>query len=189
MTTGTPRADHDADVLPPPRRDRRVVAAATFGTIVEGYDLALFGVFAAILAPAVFFPGTDPATGIVAGVSTFVLAFVARPIGALVFGPIGDRLGRRTALIATLAIMGTATIGIGRLPGYASIGLAAPVALSVLRFAQGIAPWAGSGPVRRCSPWRAQARIPRPRTGAGAVRLWRPVSLPGPCSLRPRWSR
>jgi MFS family permease len=134
-TAGTPS---------PPRR----LALATFiGTAIEFYDFYLYGIAAALIFPAVFFPGLDPVAGTLAALSTFGAAFVARPAGALIFGARGDRYGRKAALVWTLLLTGLATVAIGLLPGYAAVGVAAPVMLTLLRLAQGVGlggEWAGA---------------------------------------------
>ena len=116
-----------------------VVAASMTGTAVAWYDFFLYGVAAAVVFPAVFFPSDNPATSTLASLGTFAIGFVARPVGGLVFGHYGDRLGRRTLLVVSLLMMGFATLAIGLLPGYATIGLAAPLLLVVLRLVQGFA--------------------------------------------------
>jgi MFS family permease len=128
----------------PPRR----LAFATFiGTAIEFYDFYLYGIAAALIFPAVFFTELDPVAGTLAALSTFGAAFVARPAGALIFGARGDRYGRKAALVWTLLLTGLATVAIGLLPGYAAIGVAAPVMLTLLRLAQGVGlggEWAGA---------------------------------------------
>jgi metabolite-proton symporter len=125
----------------------KVVAASMAGTTVEWYDFFLYGVAAAVVFPAVFFPSSDPAVGTLLALGTFAIGFVARPIGGLVFGHYGDKIGRKTLLVISLVMMGVATFAIGLLPGYATIGLAAPLLLVVLRLLQGFAlggEWGGA---------------------------------------------
>lgn len=125
----------------------KVVAASMAGTTVEWYDFFLYGVAAATVFPAVFFPGDDPAVGTLLALGTFAIGFVARPVGGLVFGHYGDRLGRKKLLVLSLVMMGAATFLIGLLPGYATIGLAAPLLLVLLRLVQGFAlggEWGGA---------------------------------------------
>ncbi|MHA6630757.1 MFS transporter [Pseudonocardia sichuanensis] len=125
----------------------KVVAASMAGTTVEWYDFFLYGVAAAVVFPAVFFPSDDPAVGTLLALGTFAIGFVARPIGGLVFGHYGDKLGRKKLLVISLVGMGVATFAIGLLPGYATIGFAAPVLLTVLRLVQGFAiggEWGGA---------------------------------------------
>ena len=116
---------------------RRVVLASFIGTTIEWYDYFIYGTAAALVFNKLFFPSLDPFTGTVAAFGTFAVGFFARPIGGLVFGHYGDKLGRKTMLITTLVMMGVATFLIGCLPTYATIGVAAPVLLVVLRFIQG----------------------------------------------------
>jgi MFS family permease len=114
-------------------------AVATFvGTAIEWYDFFIFGTAAALAFGPVFFPDASPTVGLLAAFATFWVGFIARPIGGLIFGHLGDRFGRRSTLVATLLIMGTATTAIGFLPGYATIGVWAPILLVVLRAVQGL---------------------------------------------------
>jgi metabolite-proton symporter len=126
---------------------RRVAFASCAGTTIEWYDFYIYGTAAALVFPKVFFPALGPAAGTVASFGTFAVAFFARPVGAVLFGHYGDRIGRKRTLIATLLLMGFATVLIGLLPGAATIGAAAPIALVLLRFVQGFAvggEWAGA---------------------------------------------
>lgn len=126
---------------------RRVAIASCAGTTIEFYDFFIYGTAAALVFPTVFFPALGAAAGTVASFATFAVAFVARPLGAVLFGHFGDRLGRKKTLISTLLLMGVATFLIGLLPSASTIGVAAPVLLVVLRFAQGLAvggEWAGA---------------------------------------------
>ncbi len=125
----------------------KVVGASMAGTTVEWYDFFLYGVAAALVFPQVFFPGNDPATGVLLSLGTFAVGFVARPVGGLVFGHYGDKIGRKTLLVISLLMMGVATFLIGLLPGYATIGIAAPIILVLLRLVQGFAlggEWGGA---------------------------------------------
>lgn len=119
--------------------DRRAVAAATFGTALEWYDFFLYGTAAALVFPAVFFPGDDPLTGILLSFAVYATGFLARPIGGLVTAWLGDRYGRRAPLTATILVMGLATACIGLLPSYAAVGALAPTLLVALRLVQGAA--------------------------------------------------
>jgi metabolite-proton symporter len=126
---------------------RTVVASSLVGTTVEWYDFFLYGTAAGIVFPKLFFPSTDPAVGTLLAFTTFAVGFVARPVGGLIFGHIGDRIGRKNTLVATMLIMGVATFLIGVIPTYAAIGITAPILLVVLRVAQGIAvggEWGGA---------------------------------------------
>jgi len=117
---------------------RRVVAASFMGTTLETYDLYLYGTASALVFTQVFFPNFDPVVGLLLSLSTFAVSFIARPLGALVFGHFGDRVGRKNTLYVTLLLMGVSTTLIGFLPTYAAIGAAAPAILVTLRFIQGI---------------------------------------------------
>ena len=112
--------------------------ASFVGTAIEWYDFFLYGTAAALVFSRLFFPNVDPLVGTLSSFGTFAVGFGARPLGGIVFGHFGDRLGRKSMLIYSLVIMGTATFLIGLLPTYESIGIWAPVLLVVLRCAQGI---------------------------------------------------
>jgi len=125
----------------------RVAAATTIGTTIEYYDFFVYGTAAALVFPAVFFPALGSAAGTVAAFATYAVAFFARPLGAIVFGHFGDRIGRKRALVTTLLMMGIATVLIGLLPSSDTIGIVAPILLVTLRFIQGLAvggEWAGA---------------------------------------------
>jgi len=126
---------------------RRAVIASTVGTTIEWYDFFLYGTAAALVFPAVFFPGESALAGTLAAFSTQFVGFAARPVGAAIFGHYGDRIGCKAALIMTLSLMGAATVLMGLLPGYATIGVWAPILLTLLRIVQGIGvggEWGGS---------------------------------------------
>lgn len=127
---------------------RRLASTALGGTSIEWYDFFLYGTAAALVFPALFFPEDMPRyVALIASFSTFAVGFLARPIGGIVFGHFGDRAGRKAALVVALSIMGVATTLIGLLPTYAEIGVIAPLALIVCRFAQGLAiggQWGGA---------------------------------------------
>jgi metabolite-proton symporter len=122
---------------PPRSTIVKVVAASMAGTTVEWYDFFLYGVAAALVFPKVFFPGSDPAVGVLLALGTFAIGFIARPVGGLIFGHYGDILGRKKLLVISLLMMGIATFAIGLLPGYATIGVIAPILLVTLRLVQG----------------------------------------------------
>ena len=129
------------------RHARRALVASAVGTAIEWYDFFLYGVAAALVFPATFFPSSDPYIGTLLSFSTYFVGFVSRPVGAAIFGHYGDRLGRKASLIATLLLMGVATAGIGLVPGYATIGIWGAVILTFCRVLQGIAvggEWGGS---------------------------------------------
>lgn len=119
-------------------RPSRVVAASLTGTVIEWYEFFIYGTSSALVFSKLFFPNYDSFVGTLLSLSTFAIAFVARPVGAAVVGHYGDRIGRKTLLIVTLCMMGGATFLMGLLPTYASIGIAAPIALVVLRLIQGV---------------------------------------------------
>ncbi len=121
-----------------PASTTRIAFASFIGTAIEFYDFYIYALTAAMVIGPVFFPESAPAAQTLNAFLTFGLAFLARPLGALLFGHFGDRIGRKATLAASLLTMGVCTVLIGALPGYASIGLAAPVLLCLLRFGQGI---------------------------------------------------
>jgi len=126
---------------------KHIAFASFIGTAIEFYDFYIYAMAAALVIGQVFFPASDPAIQSLNALLTFGLAFIARPVGALLFGHFGDRIGRKSTLAASLLVMGSATFLIGLLPGYASWGVWAPVVLCLLRFAQGIGlggEWAGA---------------------------------------------
>lgn len=120
------------------KRIRRIAIASAIGTTIEWYDFFLYGVVASIVLNHIFFPNFSPLIGTLLSYTTFAIGFIARPVGGLIFGHFGDRIGRKTVLILTLLIMGVATFLIGCLPGYSTIGVAAPILLLLLRIFQGI---------------------------------------------------
>lgn len=126
---------------------RRAALASLAGTTIEWFDFYIYGTAAALVFPVVFFPGLGVHAALVASFATFGVAFVARPVGAVVFGHYGDRIGRKRTLVVSLLLMGIATLVIGVLPSAATIGVAAPVALVLMRLCQGLAvggEWAGA---------------------------------------------
>ena len=126
---------------------RRVAAASFVGSAIEYYDFYIYGTAAALVFPKVFFPHLGATMATVASMATFAAAFLSRPLGAAFFGHFGDRLGRKSTLIATLLIMGLSTVTVGLVPGAATIGMAAPLILLTLRLVQGFAvggEWAGA---------------------------------------------
>src|SRR6201994_780345 len=129
------------------RRLRTVIAASLLGTTVEWYDFFLYATAAGLVFNKLFFPGESSLVGTLLAFATFAVGFVMRPVGGLVFGHIGDRIGRKRSLALTMLIMGGATALIGVLPGAAQIGVWAPVLLLVLRMLQGFAlggEWGGA---------------------------------------------
>ncbi|WP_326638439.1 MHS family MFS transporter [Nonomuraea fuscirosea] len=116
----------------------RIATASLIGTAIEFYDFYIYGTAAALVLNTAFFPEMDQVAGNLAAFSTFAVAFISRPLGSAVFGHWGDRIGRKSMLVVSLLVMGLSTVVIGLLPGYASIGVLAPVLLVLLRFTQGI---------------------------------------------------
>ncbi|CAA9891940.1 putative transporter [Candidatus Methylobacter favarea] len=116
----------------------RIALASFIGTAIEFYDFYIYGMAAALVIGPVFFPGSNPSVQALNAFLTFAVAFLARPLGAMLFGHFGDRIGRKTTLVAALLVMGTSTTLIGLLPGYEVIGVWAPILLCLLRFGQGI---------------------------------------------------
>ena len=117
---------------------RRVVISSILGAVIEWYDFFLYGVVAGLFFNQLFFPDFDPRIGTMLAFATFAVGFVARPLGGVIFGHFGDKIGRKKGLILTLEIMGIATVAIGLIPSYATIGIWAPVLLILCRLAQGI---------------------------------------------------
>jgi metabolite-proton symporter len=123
--------------VPATNSPRRVLLASLAGTTIEFFDFYIFATAAVLVFPQQFFPASDPAAATLQSLATFALAFFARPIGSVVFGHFGDRIGRKATLVAALLTMGLSTVMIGLLPTYASIGMLAPVLLACCRFGQG----------------------------------------------------
>ena len=117
---------------------RKVVAASVFGTIIEWYDFLIYGTAAALVFNKLFFPTYDPLVGTLAALAAYGVGFLGRPLGAIIFGHLGDRVGRKAMLIATMLTMGLATFAVGCLPTYEQIGIIAPILLVILRILQGV---------------------------------------------------
>src|SRR3954468_13013346 len=120
------------------KEERKVIFASSLGTVFEWYDFYLYGSLAAIIAKQ-FFAGTDPSTAFIFALLAFAAGFIVRPFGALVFGRLGDMIGRKYTFLVTILIMGASTFIVGLLPSYNSIGIAAPIILIILRILQGLA--------------------------------------------------
>jgi MFS family permease len=135
-----PEADHQAQL-------RRALIASTVGTTIEWYDFLLYSTMTGLVFGKLFFPKSDPLVGVLEAFAIYTVGFIARPIGAAIFGHYGDRIGRKGALIATLLLTGIATTAVGLVPGYDQIGIWGAVILTVIRFIQGIGvggEWGGS---------------------------------------------
>ena len=154
------------------RQVRLAAVASVIGTSIEWYDFFLYGTAAAIVFPSVFFPSSSSYAGTLESFATYAVGFAARPVGAAIFGHWGDRLGRKATLIITLLMMGLASALVGVLPGTATIGIAAPILLVVLRVLQGIAvggEWSGS--VLLSMEWGKQHR-------RGLMASWPQIGVP-----------
>ena len=124
-----------------------IIVASTLGSAIEWSDFFYYSFLAVTVFPVVFFPRLDPSAGIVASFTANFVGFVARPLGGVFFGRFGDRVGRKSTLVATLLLIGTTTMLMGVLPSYASLGITAPLLLAILRFLQGVGvggEWGGS---------------------------------------------
>ncbi len=154
------------------RQIRLAAVASVVGTSIEWYDFFLYGTAAAIVFPAVFFPASSSYAGTLESFATYAVGFAARPVGAAIFGHWGDRIGRKATLIITLLMMGLASALVGVLPGTATIGIAAPILLVVLRILQGLAvggEWSGS--VLLSMEWGKQRR-------RGLMASWPQMGVP-----------
>src|SRR5215472_16193532 len=132
--------DHQAQL-------RRAVIASTVGTTIEWYDFLLYSTVTGLVFGKLFFPKSDPLVGVLEAFAIYTVGFIARPIGAMIFGHYGDRIGRKGALIATLLLTGLATFAVGFVPTYESIGVWGAIILTVIRFIQGVGvggEWGGS---------------------------------------------
>ena len=139
-TSGMSPEEHRAQL-------RRAVIASTVGTTIEWYDFLLYGTVTGLVFGKLFFPHSSPVVGVLQAFSIFFIGFVGRPIGAAIFGHWGDRIGRKATLIVTLLVTGVATVLVGCVPGYNSIGIWAPILLTLIRLVQGIGvggEWGGS---------------------------------------------
>lgn len=147
MSTTTEQRTADSPDLTP-RERRRVTFASTIGTTIEFYDFYVYATAAVAVFPFLFFPESDnPTVGLLSSFATFGLAFVARPLGSIIFGHFGDRVGRKATLVGALLLMGVATFLIGLLPTYGQVGIIAPALLALMRFCQGLGlggEWSGA---------------------------------------------
>ena len=148
--------------LAPYRKHRRILTASLVGTAVEFYDFYIYGTAAALVFGPLFFPSESPSAQLMLSFMSFGLAFIARPVGAIVFGHYGDRIGRKSTLVASLMLMGVSTLLIAFLPTYAMVGWVAPLLLCLLRFGQGFGlggEWGGAAllAVENAPPgWRSR---------------------------------
>ena len=158
-----------------PDQLRRVVLASFIGTTIEWYDFFLYGTAAALVFGDLFFPNAEPLIGTLLALSTYAVGFAARPLGGIVGGHLGDKLGRKPVLVASLIVMGLATFVIGLLPTYAAIGIMAPILLVTVRIIQGIAfgaEWGGAILMSyEHAPWRQKGKY------TGMVQAGFPVGL------------
>lgn len=132
---------------PTPQQMRLVILSSTLGTAIEWYDFFVYGTVAVLVFPQIFFPSSNAFIGTLLALLTFLFGFLARPFGGALFGHLGDRVGRKSTLVATLLLMGIATFVIGILPGYSTLGIVAVLLLIVLRLCQGLGvggEWGGS---------------------------------------------
>ena len=154
---------------------RRVAVGSTAGAVIESYDFIGFGTAAALYLGAAFFPGGDPIVGTLAAFATLGVGFVARPLGGIIGGHLGDKVGRKPVLVASLILMGPATFAIGLLPTYASVGVLAPILLVTVRIIQGLAfgaEWGGAILMNyEHAPWKEKGRY------TGIVQAGFPVGL------------
>lgn len=150
---------------------RRLAAASLAGTAIEFYDFFVYGTAAALVLGPLFFPTFSPLAGTLAAFGTFGVGFVARPLGSVLFGHLGDRRGRRPVLVVSLLLTGVSTVAVGCVPAYGSIGVAAPVLLLVLRFLQGL----GLG-----GEWGGAVLLTTEHAPAGRRALWSSFPQVGP---------
>ncbi|CCQ14698.1 putative MFS transporter [Rhodococcus sp. AW25M09] len=145
--SSTPAATADGAIPAPQVPRSRIVIASMVGTSIEFFDFYIYATAAVLVFPRLFFPAGNDTTALLASFATFGLAFVARPIGSVLFGHFGDRIGRKATLVGSLLTMGVATFAIGLLPTYAAVGLWAPALLAIMRFTQGVGlggEWSGA---------------------------------------------
>ena len=147
MTVTSTSPLDDAFAPREPARMGRLAGASMIGTTLEWYDFTVYNTMAALVFNRLFFPSFDPIAGAVLAFSTYAVGYVSRPLGGIVFGRLGDKIGRRAVLFVTLVVMGVTTAAMGLLPTYAAVGVLSPILLVSLRFAQGVAlggEWAGA---------------------------------------------
>ena len=162
---------------------RRAVIASTVGTAIEWYDFFLYSIASGLVFAKLFFPNSDPLVGTLNAFGIYAVGFIARPVGAAIFGHYGDRIGRKATLIATLLLTGLSTFAVGFVPSYETIGIWGAIILTAVRFIQGVGlggEWGGA--TLMAMEWAKTTTpiagsSPRGRNGAG---------LPG-CSSRTSW--
>ena len=180
------------------RQMRKIVTSSVVGTAVEWYDFLIYGTAAALVFNKLFFPSVDPAIGTIAAFGTYAVGFLARPLGAAIFGHYGDRLGRKAMLSLTIIIMGLGTFLIGLLPTYDQIGVAAPILLVALRFLQGIGlggEWGGAvlmvvenAPAKKRGLLGSMVQIGNPIGNIAAIGMFALLTqLPEPAFLSWGW--
>jgi metabolite-proton symporter len=173
VTTTTALAANALSETEHGRQLRRAVVASTVGTVIEAYDFLLYVLVAPLVFANLYFPASDPLVGTLQAFGIYAVGFIARPVGAALFGHYGDRIGRKTTLIATLLLTGLSTFAVGFVPGYASIGIWGAVLLTILRMIQGIGvggEWGGS--VLLAMEWA------RTHNNRGLVASWPQFGVP-----------
>jgi MFS family permease len=163
------------------RQLRRAMVASTVGTIIEAYDFLLYVLVAPLVFAKLYFPASAPLAGILQAFGIYAVGFIARPIGAALFGHYGDRIGRKVTLISTLLLTGLSTFAVGFVPGYASIGIWGAVILTVVRFIQGLGiggEWGGATlmAMEWARPTPIAASSPLGRNGAVRLVCFLPMS-------------
>ena len=158
---------------------RRVVTASLIGATIEWYDFFLYGVIAGIVFNQLYFPASDPLISTLLAYSTFAVGFITRPLGGIIFGHFGDKIGRKNMLILTLMIMGISTVLVGLVPTYAQIGIWAPIGLLVLRIFQGIGlggEWGGAVLISAISAFWIRRRLNK-KIETESIRLSKEVAV------------
>src|SRR5580698_6393584 len=187
--------NNQARLAPPAKK---VVLASAFGTVIEWYDFFIYGTAAALVFGKLFFPSSDPVVSTLAAFSVYAVGYLARPLGGIVFGHFGDRIGRRSMLVLSLLLMGLGTFAVGLLPTYDQIGVLAPILLVVLRLIQAIGlggEWGGavlmvaeSAPARRRGFFGSLVQLGNPMGRLVATGVFALASqLPAPQFLAWGW--
>ncbi|MET0693082.1 MAG: MFS transporter [Propionibacteriaceae bacterium] len=170
--TDSPVTGRSTDIVIDRKSLIKAYVASLTGTSLEWYDFAVYSAASALVLPRLFFPGSDPLTGTLLAFSTYAVGYFSRPLGGIFFGRLGDKIGRKNVLVITLLLIGIATVAIGLLPTYGTIGIAAPIILVLLRFAQGVGvggEWGGAvllssefGEPRKRGLWSSAAQLGPP---------------------------